>query len=129
MPEEILSCAPEALAALKNGARGQVGRAFAEKIRALAANAPVQRPGAPVRLLIKDLAAQILQFESRISKLEKAIEELAEKVFLGEMQLLCSIPGIGKVSAASVLAEVGNIERFASKDKLVGYAGIYPMVS
>jgi len=128
-PEEILSCAPEALAALKNGARGQVGRAFAEKIRALAAKAPVERPGAPVRLLIKDLAAQILQFESRISKLEKAIEELAEKVFPGEMQLLCSIPGIGKVSAASVLAEVGTIERFASKDKLVGYAGIYPMVS
>jgi transposase len=39
-------------------------------------------------------------------------------------QHLTSIPGIGPVTAAAILAEIGDVQRFDSLDKLVGYAGI-----
>lgn len=37
-----------------------------------------------------------------------------------------TIPGIGKVLAAAILSEIGNIHRFAAPEKLVAFAGINP---
>ncbi|TFE19388.1 transposase [Cohnella luojiensis] len=37
---------------------------------------------------------------------------------------LDSMPGIDKVTAASFVAEIGAIERFANAEKLAGFAGI-----
>jgi len=36
-----------------------------------------------------------------------------------------SIPGIGKVYCAGILAEIGQIERFEDQAKLAKYAGLY----
>lgn len=41
-------------------------------------------------------------------------------------KLLTSIPGISYVSALTIMAEIGTIERFASAKKLQGYAGLVP---
>jgi transposase len=43
-------------------------------------------------------------------------------------QHITSIPGIGSVTGAAILAEIGNIRRFPSPEKLVAYAGIDPIV-
>jgi transposase len=43
-------------------------------------------------------------------------------------QLLLSIPGVGQSTAALVVAEVGEIERFDRHEELVSYAGLDPMV-
>jgi transposase len=39
-----------------------------------------------------------------------------------------SVPGIGWVLAFRIAAEIGEIERFASPDKLAGYTGLCPRV-
>jgi transposase len=39
-------------------------------------------------------------------------------------QQITSIPGVGTVTGAAILAEIGDISRFESPDKLVAYAGI-----
>ena len=45
--------------------------------------------------------------------------------FVNQMeQFITTIPGIGPVTGATILAEIGDIERFASPAKLVAYAGI-----
>ena len=41
-------------------------------------------------------------------------------------RLLMTIPGIGYVTALTVIAEVVDIDRFGSPAKLVSYAGIAP---
>src|SRR5207249_8960907 len=41
---------------------------------------------------------------------------------------LMTIPGIGVYSAMLLLAEIGNIERFADKAGLCSYAGLVPRV-
>ena len=42
--------------------------------------------------------------------------------------LLMSAPGIGWVLAFTIAAEIGEIERFASPQKLTGYTGLCPRV-
>ncbi len=42
--------------------------------------------------------------------------------------LLMSAPGIGGVLAFTIAAEIGEIERFASPQKLAGYTGLCPRV-
>lgn len=51
-----------------------------------------------------------------IKDLDKAIDDLV--VVLPEYQCLTSIPGIGPVYAAGILAEIGQIERFSDETKL-----------
>src|SRR3954451_14661033 len=44
------------------------------------------------------------------------------------VSLLLTVPGIGWVLAYTVAAEIGEIERFASPNKLTGYTGLCPRV-
>jgi transposase len=42
--------------------------------------------------------------------------------------LLETIPGIGPLLGLTIAAEVGDVARFSSARKLVGYAGLAPPV-
>lgn len=48
----------------------------------------------------------------------------AESVHDDRVPLLVHLPGIGLITAMTILAAVGTIERFESASKLVGYAGL-----
>lgn len=43
-------------------------------------------------------------------------------------QFITTIPGIGKVTGAMILSEIGDIQRFPGSTQLVAYAGIDPAV-
>ena len=40
--------------------------------------------------------------------------------------MLQTVPGIGALTAAVVVAEVGDIRRFPTVDDFIGYCGLYP---
>ena len=46
-----------------------------------------------------------------------------------QAELLTTIPGISFVSALTIIAEIGDITRFKSPKKLMGYAGLVPSTS
>lgn len=54
--------------------------------------------------------------------MDKATEQFV--VVIPEYQYLTSVPGIGKVHAAGLIAEIGQIERFEDQTKLAKYAGL-----
>ena len=55
--------------------------------------------------------------------------QLSERAKADErVQWLLTIPGIGEVSAMMVLAEIGDLARFANKEALCSYAGLVPQV-
>ena len=56
----------------------------------------------------------------RIKVLDKAIEQQFEII----PNTLTSIPGIGTVYSAGIIAEVGDIRRFASQASVAKYAGL-----
>lgn len=69
-----------------------------------------------LRLLIE----QMNFIEEQVNEIERQIENLLEKI----NSPIISIPGIGAVTGATILGEIGDISRFATPAKLVAYAGI-----
>ncbi|MEI2469797.1 IS110 family transposase [Peribacillus frigoritolerans] len=68
----------------------------------------------------------ILQYKEHLSKLETEIDALAKEV--EEYNIIKSIPGIGEKIAATIISEIGEIDRFNNPKKLVAFAGIDPSV-
>ena len=69
-----------------------------------------------------------------IDHLERQITAAEKRLRAGHadhpyIPLLRSAPGIGWVLAFTIAAEIGEIERFASPEKLTGYSGLCPRVS
>ncbi|EGY28976.1 Transposase, partial [Candidatus Regiella insecticola 5.15] len=70
-----------------------------------------------------------------ISALKQQIEEIKEKIknhidsdpdLKKNKALLESIPGIGAILSASLLAYVGNVSKFSNSKEVVAYAGLNP---
>lgn len=57
-----------------------------------------------------------------IKDIDKAIEDMVEVI--PEYRCLTSVPGIGKVFAAGIIAEIGQIERFKDNPQVAKYAGL-----
>ena len=66
------------------------------------------------------LLAQLALIEEQQKEVEQAVEELMQQI----PQHITSIPGVGSVTGAAILAEIGDVTRFESPEKLVAYAGI-----
>jgi transposase len=69
-----------------------------------------------------------------IDDLERQIAELNRRLREGHadhpyVRLLMSAPGIGWVLAFTIAAEIGEIERFSSPEKLTSYTGLCPRVN
>lgn len=63
------------------------------------------------------------------NEIERADRELARcSLERDEVRRLMTIPGVGAVTALSLVAVVGDIERFPSARHLVGYLGLDPRV-
>jgi transposase len=66
------------------------------------------------------------QMTEAIAEQTRALERMAEQD--ARAMWLQTVPGIGAYSAMVILAEVGEIERFATKRALASYAGLTPSV-
>jgi transposase len=75
---------------------------------------------------LKVLIPHILQYQEHLTELEQNIDALAEE--MEEYELIQSVPGIGHKIAATILSEIGEVDRFDHPKKLVAFAGIDPSV-
>ena len=78
----------------------------------------------PLTISIASSFNCISAFESEVKKLDKAIEKAIKGFNSNEYQSLLSIPGIGRVFASGILAEIGSIKSFRSQDAIAKYAGL-----
>ena len=83
------------------------------------------RSGSPARRYLEDhlgyLEKQLAQVQADI---QKQLDD--DETLHNQCTLLTSIIGIGLTSAAQVLAELPDLNRFGSADELVAYAGLCP---
>ena len=80
-----------------------------------------------------ELLFELIQLEQLfdiIDILEKKIEEIIskEKEFKEQVDLLMSIPGMGKTTAPQIVAEIPPIENFQTAKKFASFAGLVPKV-
>ncbi|QPW46719.1 IS110 family transposase [Bacillus thuringiensis] len=74
-----------------------------------------------INVLLGTSIEVIRAYQKQIKELEKSIK----RIMAGLTQTLESIPGIGPVFAAGIIAEIGQIERFDDETKIAKYAGLY----
>ena len=63
--------------------------------------------------------------QNQLKDIDKAILRTVNGLDTNTYNILLSIRGIGKVYAAGIMAEIGNIERFQHNSKLAKYSGLY----
>lgn len=76
-------------------------------------------------LQLKLLIEQISFIEAQVSDVDTEINVILDKL----NSPITTIPGIGAVTAAVILGEIGDISRFSNASKLAAYAGIDASVS
>ena len=113
------------------GLRHPVGAA-AERRRGCARSDGLEllaRSGMPAvwRRSIEEALAVIDLLDERIAPLDAELKPIARAD--PDVALLVTIPGVGDLLALTIAAEIGDISRFASARKLVGYAGMAPGVN
>lgn len=79
----------------------------------------------PINIAIASSLNTIKFYQQQLKYLDKAILSTALGLDSNVYNILLSIRGIGKVYAAGIMAEIGNIDRFPHNSKLAKYAGLY----
>jgi transposase len=78
------------------------------------------------RRIVESCLREVDFLSREVEALERELAHLA--LSSAEIKRLMSIPGMSLVSAATVVAVAGDIGRFSSPKKLVGYVGLDPKV-
>jgi transposase len=106
---------------LASASRGRFGQEKAEMLKSQARQSVgVGFLTNAVHLEMGCLLSQLDLLDHQRHQIDQAIAELMQQI----PQFITSIPGIGPVTGAAILGEIGDIQRFDSVDKLVAFAGI-----
>ena len=99
----------------------------ANKLMESASRNPFQKVVYDSHLINLQMYIELLfQYQGHLSELENRIVSLASE--LEEYKVVQSIPGIGEKIAATIISEIGEIDRFSHPKKLVAFAGVDPSV-
>jgi transposase len=78
-----------------------------------------------LRTEIRGLIGIIRAVNSTKLEIDEKIHETADQI--EEMKILRTFPGIGGIAGATLLSEVGDIERFRKESSLSAYCGVSPV--
>lgn len=84
--------------------------------------------GVSIPLVTTSLQALVSFLDEQIAQVKQAIQALIDQdpQLRHQQDLLVSIPGIGRLTAAKLLGEIRNIRDFQSARQLAAYAGLTP---
>jgi transposase len=106
---------------------GEWAREKAKKIMGSASRNPFQQNVYQSHVINLRMYIELLfHYLGHLSDLEDRIVALANE--LEEYKIIQSIPGIGEKIAATIISEIGEIDRFNHPKKLVAFAGVDPSV-
>lgn len=121
-PEAIKNCHLTHLTnVISKSSRSKYGKEKALQLRELASNS-IGSSNRSLEFELQQTIRLIQSVQAEINELDKQI-----KLVVDELNTpLLTIPGIGYTIAAIILAEIGDINNFASPAKLLAFAGMEP---
>ena len=106
---------------LTKAARGRFGKEKALEIKAVAKHSLGMTIGVDAfAFQLRQIIEQIEFVEIQIAKLDQEIEAYMDSL----QSPVTTLPGVGPVFGAIILAEIGDIKRFPSAKQIVSYAGL-----
>lgn len=112
------------VAYLQDDGRHTVGLALARALVEAAGQSVGAHHSAPYQLQVRYACEDIATLRERLRSLDRDIEAHLEGHHLG--RLMVQFEGLGPLTVARVLAEVGNPAHFHSPKALVAYVGVCP---
>jgi hypothetical protein len=76
--------------------------------------------------LLKQMSRTIVELTVQIHEIELRMAELVDK---DALKIICSVPGVGVLSGATILAELGDVSRFSNGGQGASWCGFAPSVS
>jgi transposase len=116
--------APRRLARLRYDGRHQVGDELAEALLRAAPHSVGRHHGEAYRLQVRCVCEDLTVLRRRLRRLDGDIQRTLDDHEVGT--LLTTIDGIGPLTAARLIAEVGDPAQFHSAGALAAYVGIVP---
>ena len=108
---------------LIKSSRGKYDKSRAIELKTLASNSVGINNNA-LSLQIKMTIELIELLESQIKDIEKQVSDFIKK----SDNVITSIPGIGDMTAAIIISEIGDINRFDNPGQVLAFAGLDPSV-
>lgn len=99
---------------------------LAQKLQTAARNTVGSFRGEMAELLLKECAEQLEHCQKSEKRLEKLLLQAYDALPPSGHLHVLSIPGIGKITTAVLVAKMISIERFPTCENLVGYFGVFP---
>lgn len=99
---------------------------LAERIHAAARQSVGSLRSEPAEALVRESVQQVRQFQQARARLEKLLLKAFEALPAAGHSQVETIPGIGKVTAAILVAKIISIQRFDTPERLAGYFGVVP---
>jgi transposase len=85
----------------------------------------VSVPGAlEMESRVRRLAKRAQELQALVTELEARIDDMSS--LIPEARILTGVPGIGRVHAATIVCEVGDISRLEDANHLASYGGVAP---
>jgi transposase len=88
------------------------------------------REGSRSKTVSKLWAQKLRQLDQDIERVEQEMQRVVkdDEQLSRDFALLLSVPGVGMVTAVTVLAEIGDLRRFERARQLTAFAGVSPRV-
>lgn len=110
---------------LSDASKNKFGRIKAEELKTLARNSFAAEANTTAQALqLKQLIAHIEFLADQVTVLDEKLGVL----FAEADTYLNTVPGVGPVCGATILGEIGDINRFSNISQLVAFAGLDPSV-
>jgi transposase len=75
-------------------------------------------------ILLINALDDILHYSKQLERLEKQVKIIMKESF----SFLLTIPGVGPITGATIVGEIGDVNRFHSPNALLAYAGLDPAI-
>lgn len=127
-PGELRDAGRKRLLRHMQGAKGVPHvEATVDKALLAAAEQTVSIPGERMTArLVRELAAEALAARAKLAEIDRELEETLARH--PDAALVRSLPGMGVVLTAELIAEAGTLSRFRSADALAAAAGVAPVL-
>ena len=100
--------------------------ALAKPLQAAARNSIGSFRGEMAEALVRECVEQLEHCRKSEKRLEKLLQQAYQALPTSGHIHVNSIPGIGDMTAAVLVAKMVSIDRFATAENLVGYFGVFP---
>ena len=113
---------------LREGASGRTPSLTGEQCKE-AAKRSVGTSSKGKEFIVTQKAAMLLYMEEKLQEMTETLTEMCESLLVEDMEIMTSLRGVGKTTAAEFLGEIGgDISKFSSAKKLIAFAGLDPEV-